>query len=192
MTVDLTLQTKGSVIGKGIVMIILGIILGCFSFFGAAFVNVMLSILLIVLGIAMICGVSNLKKLSVLGVVFGILFVILGVICLINPELLGVAIPYIVTAAAFIWGIFSLVSGIAGKGENRAVFIFTGVLGIILGILLVCYLFKLTSVFGPVVGAMICEVGLVALGGLFLFIAGIMVLIEGICMKSNKGKPVEA
>ena len=186
MTVDLTSQTKGSVIGKGIVMIILGIVLGCFSIFGAAFVNSMLSILLIVLGIAMICGISNLKKLSILGIVFGILFVIFGIVCLITPEILGVAIPYIVTAAAFIWGIFSLVSGIAGKGENRAAFIFTGVLGVLLGILLVCYLFKVTSVFGPVVGAMICEIGLVAIAGLFLFIAGIMVLIEGICMPKQK------
>ncbi|HJJ36442.1 MAG TPA: DUF308 domain-containing protein [Methanocorpusculum sp.] len=186
MAEDVTSPTKGSVIGKGIVMILLGILLAVFSFFGTVFVDVMLAILLIVLGIAMICGISNFKKLSVLGIVFGILIVVIGVICLITPAYLAVALPYIVAAAALIWGIFSLVSGIAGKGADKAIFIITGILGIILGILIILTICNFATVLGPVFGAILTQVWLVRLGGIFLFISGIMVLIDGICMPGQK------
>lgn len=166
-------------------MIILGILIAVFVFASVFAVSILLSMLLIVLGIAMICGISNLKGLSVFGIVFGILFVILGVVTLINPTLIPTIIPYVIGGGALVWGIINLISGIAGSGVNRGVSIAVGILGIIFGILLFCCIFNVASVFGPEIAGFLTYSVLVQVAGIFLVISGILTLIEGCCMPSN-------
>ena len=175
----------GALIGKGVLLIILGVLIGVFTLASTFVAVTMLSILLIFLGVALLCGGTSFGKSGVVAVVLGILVIILGIITLVNPAAFEVFLVYFIAAVTVINGIFSLVTGIMGAGTgNRVMNIIAGILGIAVGIAIFALSFTLTPV---VMGVVIMYVI-----GIFLIIVGILSIIQAILVKSAQKKAIAA
>ena len=175
----------GALIGKGVLLIILGILIGVFTLASTFVAVTLLSILLIFLGVAILCGGTSFGKSGVAAVVLGILVIILGIITLVNPGVFEVFLVYFIAAAAIIQGLFSLITGIAGAGAgNRVMNIVIGIIGIAIGIAIFALSFTLTPV---VMGIVIMYII-----GIFLLIIGILSIIQAILVKSAQKKALAA
>ena len=175
----------GALIGKGVLLIILGVLIGVFTLASTFVAVTMLSILLIFLGVALLCGGTSFGKSGVASVVLGILVIILGIITLVNPGAFEVFLVYFIAIAAIIQGLFSLVTGIMGAGAgNRVMNIIIGILGIAVGVAIIVLSFTLTPV---IVGIIMMYVI-----GIFLIVIGILSIIQAILIKSAQKKAMAA
>ncbi|HJJ31499.1 MAG TPA: DUF308 domain-containing protein [Methanocorpusculum sp.] len=174
----------GALIGRGVLLIILGILICILvnsSWVGALTAGMIpttiCAILLIFLGIAMLCGGTSFGGAGAASVVLGILVIILGIVALLNPVAFEAFLVYFLAAAAFVGGLFNLISGCMNAGHaNRALTIVAGILGIILGVLIFVAAFNLT----PWITASI----LVYAAAIFMLIFGVVSIIQAILLKS--------
>ena len=173
----------GALIGRGVLLIILGILIvvlmnsGIFGAISATMIpTTIFAILLIFLGIAVLCGGTSLGGVGVASVVLGILVIILGIIALLNPIGFQAFLIYFLGASALISGLFNVVTGCMNAGTaNRALTIVSGILGIILGILIFVAAFELTTL----ITAMI----IVYAAAIFMVVFGIISIIQAIIVK---------
>ena len=181
----------GALIGKGVLLIILGVLIMLLynTVYGAVAAielpAIFLSIILIFFGVSLLCGGTSFGKGGVAAVVLGILVIILGIISLCNPVMFSAFLVYFVAAAALVGGIFNVVNGCMGAGNaNRALTIIVGILGILVGIAIFSMAFNLT----PFITAMV----LVYIMAIFLVVYGIISIIQAILLKSQQKKAVTA
>lgn len=169
-------KTKSSLIVKGILMLILGILMMVFTFASVFVGETLLAVLLIFLGIAVATSGSTFfgeARRTWVSIVLGILIVVLGIVALLFPAMFTLYLMYFVAAAALIGGITDLWLAIMGKngGVNRGLVAVNGVLGVVLGVLFL--LQPLLSAFT-----------VVQVAGIFLAASGIVAIIEAIAVNS--------
>ena len=174
----------GALIGRGVLLIILGILIcilvnsGIFGALTAAVIPATIcAIMLIFLGITLLCGGTSLGGAGVASVVLGILVIIFGIVALFNTAVFATFLVYFLAASALISGLFNVVSGCMNAGTaNRALTIVAGILGIILGILIFVFAFNLTAIITAVI--------IVYAAAIFMIVYGIISIIQAIMVKS--------
>ncbi len=173
----------GALVGRGALLIILGIIIGILinsSWVGALTVTAIpatiCAILLIFLGIALLCGGASLGGVGGASVILGVIVIILGIVALFNTAAFEAFLVYFLAASALISGIFNLISGITDSiKEKRVLTIVAGIIGIILGIIIFVAAFNLTP--------WITAVFIVYAAAIFMVIYGIISIIQAILIK---------
>lgn len=166
----------GSLLGKGILMIILGLLMMIFTL-GSLFVTeVLLAILLIFIGITLLASGKTFfgdVKRTWWVVVLGIVVIIIGFLFLFFPGIMLVYAMYVLAAAALIGGLTDVALALMGKSSqvNRALIAISGILAIILGALFLI---------NPIVGAFT----IYHVTGIFFFAFGIIAIIEAFIARS--------
>ncbi len=167
----------GSLIVKGILMLILGILMMAFTFASIFVGETLAAVFLLLLGIALMTSGTTFfgeAKRTWWTIILGILVVILGICALIFPAVFALYLIYFIAAAALIGGITDLGLAIMGKSGsvNRGLMAVNGVLGIVLGVLFLLQ---------PLMAA----ITIVQVGGIFLAAFGIMAIIEAFVFKKE-------
>ncbi|MDO5844642.1 MAG: DUF308 domain-containing protein [Methanocorpusculum sp.] len=167
--------SKGGLIIKSLLMIVLGILMLVFTFASIVVGNAIFAVLLIFMGIALIASGSTFFgqiKRTWWVVVLGIIAVIIGIVALIWPVIGIEILVYIIAISSFISGVTDLYLGIMGKNGavNRVLIIISGLLGIALGVV-----FLLMPLFSAGV--------IVQVAGIFLLAFGIVAFIEALMLK---------
>lgn len=174
----------GALIGKGVLLIILGILFCVFTFASGWAFTFLLSILLIFFGVTLLCGGTSFGKMGIASIVLGILVIILGIITLLNPLVFQAFLVYFIGAAAIVGGIFNIVTGIVGgEGVRRVLSIVIGAIGVLFGIFVFTTAFHLTTFLTAPI--------LMYIAGVIMIIYGIVSIIQAIILKS-KTKEVTA
>lgn len=166
-----------SLLLKGVLMVILGIILMVFTFGSLLTIELLIGLILVLLGVQLVTSGSTFLgeyKRTWWVIILGVLAIILGLLTFIFPGIMLVYVMYIIAFTIFISGITDLGLAIMNKcGEiNRILIAITGILGIILGVM-----FLLT----PVAAAYT----LVQVTGIFLFVFGILAVIEAFMVRKT-------
>ncbi len=166
----------GSLLAKGILMIILGILMMVFTLASLFVSEILLAILLMFVGITLLTAGTTLfgeAKRTWWVVVLGILVILFGILALIFPGIMIVYAMYVLAAAALIGGLTDLALAIMGKSAqvNRGLLAVSGILGIILGILFLI---------NPVISVFT----IIEIAGIFFFAFGIIAIIEAFMAKS--------
>jgi len=185
--------TVGALIGRGILLLILGILMIIFTQVSTFAIAVLLSILLIFFGIALLAGGFSFSgKAGIAPAILGILVIILGIITLFNPVAFTAFMVYFIGIASIVYGAFEIIAAIvSGKQINRGLLIFSGILGVIFGIVV---LLGASGVFGTIVinGNSLSVFGvafvLTLVAGIVIAIIGLTSLIEGIVLKASMKK----
>ncbi len=169
-------STFGSLLAKGILMIILGILMMVFTLASLFTFDILLAILLIFVGITLLTAGTTFfgeVKRTWWVILLGILVIIFGILALIFPVIMLVYAMYVLAAAALIGGVTDLALALMGTSAqvNRGLLAVSGILGIILGVL---FLIK------PVILAF----EFVEIAGIFFFAFGIVAIIEAFMAKS--------
>ena len=169
-------STFGSLLAKGILMIILGILMMVFTLASLFASEILLAILLIFVGITLLTSGTTFfgqPKRTWWVVVLGILVILFGILTLINPGIMLVYAMYVLAAAALIGGVTDLALALMGQTAqmNRGPVAVSGILGIILGVLFLI---------NPVIAAFT----IVQIAGIFFFAFGIIAIIEAFMAKS--------
>ncbi len=169
-------STFGSLLAKGILMIILGILMMVFTLASLFFIETLMAILLIFVGITLLTTGTTFfgeVKRTWWVIVLGILVILFGILTVIYPETMLVYAMYVLAAAALIGGVTDLALALMGTSAqvNRGLLAVSGILGIILGIL-----FLIT----PFISAFT----IVDFVGIFFFAFGIVAIIEAFMAKS--------
>ena len=175
-SVNLTLNT---LFARGILFLIFGVLMLIFTFQSAFAITTLLSILLIFLGVVILAGgISFPGKTGILPITLGILIIIFAILTLIKPEIFLAFIVYLIGIVAIIVGIEEIVAAkISTLPINRPMMIASGIIGIIFGILVICFSSNENiTVFGV-------AVALTYIAGIVLVIIGIASLIEGFAMR---------
>ncbi len=164
-----------SLLIKGIMMIILGVIMLVFTFSSILALDYLFGIVLIVLGIQLLTSGSTFLgeyKRTWWVILLGILAIIIGIFAFVFPAMMTLYIVYLIAITSFISGFTDLALAISDKCglANRALVAVSGVLGIILGILFII---------SPFVGAFV----IVQVTGIFLLAFGILAIAEGFLAK---------
>ncbi len=164
-----------SLLLKGILMVILGLIMLIFTLSSLLAIDYLFGFILIILGIQLLTSGSTFLgeyKRTWWVLVLGILAIVLGICAFIFPAVMLVYIVYLIAITAFISGFTDLGLAIMNKcGEaNRILVAITGILGIILGVLFVA---------APFMAA----VTLAQVTGIFLLVFGILAVAEGFVAK---------
>ena len=174
----------GALIGKGVLLIIIGLLFCVFTFASGWAFTMLLSILLIFFGITLLCGGTSFGKMGVASIVLGILVIILGIITLLNPLVFQAFLVYFIGAASIVWGLFTLVTGIMGGEDVRRVLsIIIGALGILFGIFVFTTAFHLTTFLTAPI--------LMYIAGIIILIYGIFSIIQAIVLKSRTKQVTE-
>jgi len=176
--------TVGSLVGRGIVLLILGILLAVFTFGGIIAVSIITGIFLSVFGLTLLFGCFDFegKGGRVLSIILGILVIGIGIYAIVRPGVFMTVAAYLCGVIAFVAGIYELVIGITDKdsARNRPIQIITGIIGIAFGIFVfLC----------PFIGL---AYAVTTLLGIFLGVYGILLLIQGIILHSKNKKAVKA
>ena len=185
--------TVGALVGRGILLLILGILMVIFTQISTFTVAVLLSILLIFFGIAQIAGGFSFSgKAGIAPAILGVLIIILGIIALFNTAAFTAFLVYFIAIAAIIHGIFEIVAAIVSKKEiNRGLLIFTGIISVIFGVLVLlaaCGAFGVITIAGNAVNVFGVAFVLTTVAGIMLGIVGLASLIEGIVLKISQKK----
>jgi len=164
-----------SLLLKGILMIILGVIMLAFTFSSILAIDYLFGIVLIVLGIQLLTSGSTFLgeyKRTWWVILLGILAIIFGIVAFVFPAMMTLYIVYLIAITSLISGFTDLALAISDKCglANRALVAVSGVLGIILGILFII---------SPFVGAFV----IVQVTGIFLLAFGILAIAEGFMVK---------
>lgn len=164
-----------SLLLKGILMIILGIIMLAFTFSSILAIDYLFGIVLIVLGIQLLTSGSTFLgeyKRTWWVIILGILAIIIGVLAFVFPAVMTLYIVYLIALTSLISGFTDLALAISDKCglANRALVAISGVLGVILGILFIL---------SPFVGAFV----IVQVTGIFLLAFGLLAIVEGFLAK---------
>lgn len=188
-------MTVGSMVARGIILLILGILLVIFTIAGMYTLTILGGIFLIVYGITAIAGGASFDSNGgrALGIVFGILVIILGILALANPTVFANVATIFIAAAAFVGGICELIAGIVGGNSgvlrvSRPLQIILGIVGILFGALVFCWPFFVEDLFVAIFGP---ALGLTWLFGAFAIIVGVILIIEAIVVH-NKNKKAAA
>lgn len=166
-----------SLLVKGVLMVLLGIILLVFTFGSLFAIELLIGLILVILGLQLITSGSTFLgeyKRTWWVIVLGVLAILLGFLTFIFPAVMLVYVMYIIAFTIFISGITDLGLAIMNKcGEtNRALIAITGVLGIVLGVM-----FMIT----PLASAYT----LVQVTGIFLLAFGIIAVIEAFMVRKH-------
>lgn len=185
--------TVGTLIGRGILLLILGILMIIFTQVSTFAIAVLLSILLIFLGIALLAGGFSFSgKVGIAPAILGILVIILGIITLFNPVAFTAFMVYFIAIASIVYGVFEIIAAlVSGKQINRGLLIFSGIIGIIFGVLVLlaaCGVFGAITIAGNTVTVFGVAFILTLVAGIVLAIIGLASLIEGIVMKVSQKK----
>ena len=164
-----------SLLLKGILMIILGIIMLAFTLSSILAIDYLFGIVLIILGIQLLTSGSTFLgeyKRTWWVILLGILAIIFGIVAFIFPAMMTVYIVFLIAITSLISGFTDLALAISDKCgmANRALVAISGILGIILGILFII---------SPFVGAFV----IVQVTGIFLLAFGILAIAEGYMAK---------
>ncbi|MDE2518650.1 MAG: DUF308 domain-containing protein [Methanocorpusculum sp.] len=164
-----------SLLLKGILMIILGIIMLAFTFSSILAIDYLFGIVLIILGIQLLTSGSTFLgeyKRTWWVILLGILAIIFGIVAFIFPAMMTVYIVFLIAITSLISGFTDLALAISDKCglANRALVAISGILGVILGILFII---------SPFVGAFV----IVQVTGIFLLAFGILAIAEGYMAK---------
>lgn len=164
-----------SLLLKGILMIILGIIMLAFTFSSILAIDYLFGIVLIVLGIQLLTSGSTFLgeyKRTWWVILLGILAIIIGILAFVFPAVMTLYIVYLIALTSLISGFTDLALAISDKCgmANRALVAISGVLGVILGILFIL---------SPFVGAFV----IVQVTGIFLLAFGLLAIAEGFMAK---------
>ncbi|MCZ0860852.1 DUF308 domain-containing protein [Methanocorpusculum sp. MG] len=164
-----------SLLLKGILMIILGIIMLAFTFSSILAIDYLFGIVLIILGIQLLTSGSTFLgeyKRTWWVILLGILAIIFGIVAFIFPAMMTLYIVFLIAITSLISGFTDLALAISDKCgmANRALVAISGILGIILGILFII---------SPFVGAFV----IVQVTGIFLLAFGILAIAEGYMAK---------
>lgn len=170
-----------SLLLKGILMIILGIIMMIFTFSSILAIDYLFGIVLIILGIQLLTSGSTFLgeyKRTWWVILLGILAIIFGIVAFVFPTMMTLYIVYMIAITSLISGFTDLALAISDKcGQaNRALVAISGVLGVILGILFII---------SPIVGAYV----IVQVTGIFLLAFGILAIAEGFMAKKAVQTP---
>ena len=169
-------NTFGSLLAKGVLLIILGILMMVFTLASLFAGEILLAVLLIFVGITLLtAGTTFLGEVKRTWwvVVLGILVILFGVLTLIFPGIMLVYAMYVLAAAALIGGVTDLAVALMGNSAqfNRGLLAVSGILGIILGVLFLI---------NPVITAST----IIEIAGIFFFAFGIVAIIEAFMAKS--------
>lgn len=164
-----------SLLVKGILMIILGIIMLAFTFSSILAINYLFDIVLIILGIQLLTsGTTFLDeyKRTWWVILLGILAIIFGIVAFVFPAVMTLYIMYLIAITSLISGFTDLALAISDKCgmANRVLVAISGILGVILGILFILYPFMEAWV-------------IVQVTGIFLLAFGILAIAEGFMAK---------
>ncbi|MCZ9312585.1 MAG: DUF308 domain-containing protein [Methanocorpusculum sp.] len=164
-----------SLLLKGILMIILGIIMLAFTLSSILAIDYLFGIVLIILGIQLLTSGSTFLgeyKRTWWVILLGILAIIFGIVAFIFPAMMTLYIVFLIAITSLISGFTDLALAISDKCgmANRALVAISGILGIILGILFII---------SPFVGAFV----IVQVTGIFLLAFGILAIAEGYMAK---------
>lgn len=164
-----------SLLLKGILMILLGVIMLAFTFSSILAIDYLFGIVLIVLGIQLLTSGSTFLgeyKHTWWVILLGILAIIFGILAFIFPAMMTLYIVYLIAITAFISGFTDLALAITNKTgpAHRVLVAISGVLGIVLGILFIVM---------PYTGAVV----LVQVTCIFLLVFGILAIAEGFMAK---------
>ena len=166
-----------SLLLKGILMIILGILMLAFTFSAIIAIDYLFGILLIVLGIQLLASGTTFfgeYKRTWWVILLGILAILGGILAFIFPALMTLYIIYLIAINAMISGFTDLGIAITNNtnGVNRVLVAITGILGVILGVMFIVM---------PGVGAVV----LVQVSGIFLLVFGILAIVQGVMTKKD-------
>ena len=168
----------GSLLAKGILLIILGLLMMVFTLASLFASEILLAFLLIFVGVTLLTSGTTFfgeGKRTWWVILLGILVIIFGFMTLVLPGIMLVYAMYVLAAAALIGGVTDLALALMGKTSNinRVLVAISGVLGIILGVLFLL---------NPVVMAFT----IVQVAGIFFLVFGIIAIIEAFMAKSAK------
>lgn len=173
---DMAAPSFGALLGRGILVTILGILMIVFTFASILVTDMLIAVLTMFFGISIITAGPAFfggEKRTWWMVVLGILVIIAGILGIIYPAMFTIYLVYLAAIAAFISGITDL--GIAFSQEigtaNKVLAGITGVLGILLGILFIV---------NPVLSAFT----ILDISGMFLVAFGIVAIIEAFVARS--------
>lgn len=183
------MASVGSMIARGIILLIIGVLLTIFTATGMLVLSIIGAIFLIIIGISLIGGSTMFQSTGarVVGIILGILLILCGIAAIIWPTVFANIITYIIGVVAAIAGIYELVAGIVGGNNrvNRPLQIICGIISILFGAFIFFWPLFTESLVQSVLGP---AFGVTWLIGIFLIVYGIIILIAGIVMKVKIGK----
>ena len=170
----------GALLGRGILVTILGILMIVFTYASVLVADLMLAVLMIFLGVSILTSgpaFFGREKRTWWMIVVGILIILSGFLAYLFPLMFTVYLVYMVAAAAIIGGAADLVAAFSKQLDtaNRVLAGISGVLGIALGILFVLH---------PVISAF----SILDVSGMFLVAFGVIAIIEAFVVRSAAKK----
>ncbi len=127
----------------------------------------------------------------------GIIAILLGIFLIVFPMFSLVAFAFIAGAAAFLYGVYAIISSISLRNDNSDwwVILVEGILGVLLGILVICFPLASLAIPGLFLGCWIMAIGLLTIfqaielrkeieGEGWYILAGILAVILGILLIS--------
>lgn len=131
--------SKGATLGSGIVLALIGFVFLVFPGFTLSFFATLAGIGLVVAGISAIVSWRNGLRDTIMGtaaLVFGILGIVLGLVCLVHPFAVAATFTWLVALCVLIAGILQLVTLTRAEGlPGRGIALAAAVLVIIFGVL---------------------------------------------------------
>ena len=165
-------------IGRGVVLLILGILFLIFTLSGVIALSIIAGCALLIFGLAMLAeGIKNIKCHGALYIVLGILVAILGILAIANWEFFAIFAAYLIAVISLFIGIYAIIVGISGNAPsgNRAANIILGIVAILFAI----SIFVLKA-FAPAF--------IVTVIGIFLIIYGILIIVRGASSKKKNAE----
>jgi uncharacterized membrane protein HdeD (DUF308 family) len=127
-----------SFLGFGILLVVLGILGIAFAAWTTLFTIELLGVLLILGGVFLLMNGWHARKwvgVSI-SILLGILYVVLGAICIFKPVASAAAVTLLIAALFFIGGLFRMCASVIYRFDHWGLLFFNGLISFILGILI--------------------------------------------------------
>ncbi|WP_025274699.1 HdeD family acid-resistance protein [Haloglycomyces albus] len=133
----------------------------------------------------------------------GVLLVLFGLFALIWPDVTLLVLVVMFGAYALVDGIFAIVSGASGQGEGRGLLIFSGILGVLIGLMVFLWpessalaLLILIAVWAIIIGVAYIAKGISLTGDnggrWLLILSGILGVVLGFLLMLRPGEGILA
>lgn len=172
-----------SLLGRGVIMLILGLLILLLPLFSAWLLEIIIKIAVLFFGISLISMAfsplvfAEKTWVKILLVILGLALVVIGILSFFMPSVVTLFILGIILGiAALMISVPELAAAIAGKELPTAARVISGICGV-LGILIAAMLFA-----SPVTGFLSVEY----VAGIFLLVFGIFGIIEALVFKGQK------
>jgi uncharacterized membrane protein HdeD (DUF308 family) len=123
----------------GVLLVILGILAIIFAGWTTLLTVELLGLLLVIAGVFQIVNGFHARKWTgvSLSLLLGILYIVVGGICIFKPMISAMGVTLLLAAFFFISGLFRMVSSVMYRFDHWGLMFFSGLVSFVLGILIV-------------------------------------------------------